>query len=73
MQLARQPGYPIPLIFALGGCNILHWRLLSANNAVICMALGLSYVWNFCLSSVQFYCMPDCRDVVCLVLSLLYV
>ena len=33
------------------------------------MGLILSYVSKFCLSSVQFYCIPGRWDVVCLVLS----
>ena len=40
-----------PYICTRKGCNIMHWRLLCANNAVICMALGLSYVQQFCLYS----------------------
>ena len=50
----RKKYHPITLI-----CIILHWRLLSANSAVICMALGLSYVRYFCLSSPRFYCMSS--------------
>ena len=37
--------------------------------AVISLALILSYVWNLCLSRVQFYCMLGRQDVIRLVLN----
>ena len=48
-----------PYICTGGGCNILHWQLLSAINAVICMALGPSYV--------RYFSQPSCCIFACLV------